>query len=929
MLSWNDIRDRATRFARDWGEETREMGEYQTFWNDFFDVFGVSRRTVARYQEHVRDLDGKHGFIDLFWPGTLIAEHKTRGQNLDAAYNQAAGYFDSLSEEKRPRYIVTTDYQTIQLYDFEGEGGIEKHIFPLKDFPKNIRLFGFIPGYKERKYKEEDPVNRKAVKIVVGLYRALNNGNYPKEYLSRLMVRLVFCFFADDTGIFGKKDILVEYFQYMTREDGADFGAHLEQIFQILDTPEKDRQANLDADLATLPYVNGGLFRDHLPLPSFNREMRGELIKGASFDWGSVSPAIFGSMFQFVLDADNETIRHDFGAHYTSEKNILKVISGLFLDDLKEELEAAGQNTAKLNVLWDRIANISLLDPACGCGNFLVVAYRELRELELEILKRLYRKDLEPGQMRLDLDMNTLSKFSVERMYGIELLSFPAEIAQLSLWLTDHQMNTRLGALFGRYFAKLPLTEHPHITTGNALRIDWGTVVPKEKLTYILGNPPFIAKQDRDMDQKMDMQEVFGDLKGLGELDYVAAWYVRAAEYMFGSNIRSAFVSTNSIAQGEQVSILWGKLLSMGVRINFAHRTFRWSNDAPGKAAVHCVIVGFSMTETRGLKLWDYEHIGGDPHMILARNINPYLVDADNLVITARKSHLEDVPAIHFGSMPNDGGNLLFDDKATKSDFLMKEPSAEKFIRPFISAKEYLNGEMRFCLWLKGVPPEEWRKLSRVLERIEAVKKYRSSSKRDATRKLAKTPYLFAEDRQPSSDYILIPRVSSEKRKYIPMDIFSANDIAGDTCVIVPDATSYHFGILQSLMHMAWTRAVCGRLKSDYRYSNELVYNNFPWPENPSGEQKKAVEDAAQAVLEARKNHIGATLADLYDPLTMPVDLLKAHQQLDRAVDHCYGKRSFGSEPERLEFLFERYKELVEKEGGKKKNSEKTRKNKV
>ncbi len=911
VLSWNEIKDRATRFSREWAGETRETGEYQSFWNEFFDVFGVKRRSVALYQKAVERISGNHGFIDLFWPGRLLVEHKTTGRDLESTFLQASEYMLVLPEEQRPQYVIVSDYARIRLYNLEREEkDPEYHEFLLKDFPKNVRLFAFIPGYEVRRYQEREsaPVNRKAVKLVVELYRALVAGLYPKEHISRFLVRLVFCFFADDTGIF-QPDAFYRYLFYMSREDGSDFGSKLGEVFQVLNTKEDQRQSNMDEDLASLPYVNGGLFADPLPVTFFTSELRKAVIRATEFDWSKVSPAIFGSMFQFVMDADNESVRHDFGAHYTSEKNILKVIHGLFLDELQAELASAGQNQQKLKALWEKIGNITLLDPACGCGNFLVVAYRELRHLEIEILKRLYKKEIKGGQQTsLPMDAMHLSKFSVERMFGIEILPFPAEIAQLSLWLADHLSNIELGDLFGKPFAKLPLLERPHILCANALTTDWQVVVPKEKLTYILGNPPFIAKGDRDKDQKNDMTLVFGDLKGAGELDYVAAWYAKATGYIKDTKIKVAFVSTNSITQGEQAGILWGLLIKNGVHIFFAHRTFKWSNEAPGKAAVHCVVIGFSLETPTAPMLWDYDDPAGLPHLIKSKNINPYLVDAPNVIVYARRNPISDVPHAIFGSMPNDGGFLLFEDVVDKDNFLAKEPEAEKFIRPFISAKEYLNGELRYCLWLKDASPEEWRSLSEVVRRVDAVRLHRDISSRPATKALASTPYLFGEDRQPKSDYILIPRVSSERRYYVPLGFFSADKIAGDTCIVIPKAQLYHFGVLQSDMHMTWMRAVCGRMKSDYRYSNELVYNNFPWPENISDEMKNNIEKTAQIVLDARLAHPDATLADLYDPLSMPKDLFDAHKNLDRAVARAYSTHSFKAEQKRLEFLFGLYK---------------------
>src|SRR3989344_3215486 len=902
MLAWNEIRDRASRFSREWVDETRETGEYQSFWNEFFEVFGIRRRSVALYQKKVSLLAGRRGFIDLFWPGTFLVEHKSAGEDLNAAFTQATDYFAGLAEEEKPRFVAVTDYKRVRLYDLEGEHEIEETEFNLREFSKNVRCFAFIAGYAIRAFRDEDPINVKAVRAIGRLHDAILASNYPPEGIDKLLTRFVFCLFADDTAIFNR-DTFKNYLEDVTKVDGSDIGGHLSTIFQILDTPVENRQTTLDEDLVGLPYVNGGLFRGYLPLLFGTAAIRDTLLKATAFDWSAVSPAIFGSMFQSVM---NEEERHDLGAHYTSEKNIMKVITGLFLDDLKKELDEAGNNHAKLRAFWDKLAKIKLLDPACGCGNFLVVSYRELRLLELEIIRRIYAKAIDAGQDSM-FDANAHSRLNVDQMYGIEIKDFPARIAELALWLTDHQMNQRLSDLLGRPTLRLPLKTAPHIVVGNALHLDWREVAPQDELSYILGNPPFISKQDRDGEQKADMETVFGKIQGGGELDYVAAWYKKATDYIQGTHIAVAFVSTNSVTQGEQVGILWPLLLKMGIVISFAHRTFRWTNEATGKAAVHCVIIGFSLNAPSKRQLFDYEDPAGEPHLLLVRNINPYLIDADNIVIRSRRDALCSVPEAVFGSMPNDAGQFLFIDDKERDDFLRKEPSAAKSVRPMMSAKEYLQGGQRYCLWLKNASPEEIRQLPQVRIRVENVRLHREMSTREATRALAKTPYLFGEDRQPEKTYILIPRVSSERRRYVPLGFFGPENIAGDTSIVIPGATLYHFGILQSEMHMAWLRQVCGRMKSDYRYSNELVYNNFPWPENPTNEQKKTIDTAAQAVLDARRQFPAATLADLYDTETMPKALLNAHQVLDRAVDHCYGAKKFASESARLEFLFALY----------------------
>ncbi|HEY4527348.1 MAG TPA: DNA methyltransferase [Candidatus Paceibacterota bacterium] len=925
-VNWRDIQDKAVVFAHEWKDAKDEDKWAKAFWVRFFDVFGVRERSLGIFEERVKLLSGSDGKIDFFAPNRFLVEHKSKGKDLDSAFLQAANYMDALSEDEKPRSIIVSDFERFRIFDLEAPEQEREIEFALADLPSNVQKFAFLTDEKVQEYKEEDPINVRAVRAIGKLYEALKISHYVSQddadVISKLLTRLVFCFFADDTGIFNRND-LRRYLEDNTKADGSDIGAHLGVIFEVLNTPEDRRQDTMPDALKALPYVNGGLFKEPLPAVFGSREIRDTLMKCVEFNWSRISPAIFGSMFQSVL---NEKERHDLGAHYTSEQNILKVIDGLFLEELKAELEVAKTNHEKLNALWERIAAITLLDPACGCGNFLVIAYRELRRVELEIIKKLYKdsvKKVDEGHITLpmEVDIKKLSKLSVERMYGIEIEAFPAEIAKLSLWLMDHMMNIELGAYFGKPFRKLPLTEQPHIAQGNALTMDWEQVVPKGKLTHILGNPPFLGSRIMSQEQKEEMHEVFGELREVGFLDYVAAWYMKAAKLIHGTPILCAFVSTNSISQGEQAGILWEALKPYEISIHFAHRTFKWSNEASGKAAVYCVIVGFAAFTPTKVQLFDYEDIRGEPHEIPAKEINPYLIAASSdVIIRSRQKPLYNVPEMSFGNMPRDSGMLLFDQQE-KDALLTKEPDAAKFVRPFISAHEFLHGESRYCLWLVDARPEELRALPEVMRRVEAVKTFRSMSVAASTRKMAETPYLFAQRTQPESDYVLVPRHSSENRAYVPMGFFNKESIVADSCMAVAGATLYHFGVLESEMHMAWMRAVCGRLESRYRYSKDIVYNNFPWPEKPTDDQKREVEEAAQGVLDARVAHPGATLADLYDPNTMPADLLKAHHRLDKAVDACYdhpsrkasggqGKKGFKSEPERLEFLFERYKEL-------------------
>jgi len=892
-LSWNEIKTRALAFSKEWQDETSEDAEAKTFWDGFFNIFGITRKRMASFEEPVKKLDDKFGYIDLFWKGVLIVEHKSRGKSLDKAYAQALDYFPGIAERDLPKYVIVSDFARFRLYDLEEN---QQHEFDLKDLHKNVRLFGFIAGYQTHKIQEQDPVNIKAAEQMGRLHDQMKDSGYTGHPLELYMVRLLFCLFAEDTGIFEKQQFK-EYIEQRTLEDGSDLGHHLSTLFQVLNTSPDKRLKNLDEQLAAFAYINGKLFEENLTNAAFDSAMRQELLKCCALDWSRISPAVFGALFQSIMD---KQARRNLGAHYTSEENILKLIKPLFLDGLWEEFEKIKHNKNRLLEFHQKLRHLNFLDPACGCGNFLVIAYRELRILELEIL----RASRTSGQG--ELDIHRLINLNVDQFFGIEIEEFPAQIAQVALWLMDHQMNLLVSEEFGLYFARIPLETSARIVCGNALTIDWEEVSPARNLSYIMGNPPFVGAYLRNKGQNDDMTIACAPLQTYGVLDYVCAWYVKAVQFIRNTDIKVAFVSTNSITQGEQVGALWPWLLDNGVKIYFAHRTFRWSNEARSEAAVFCVIIGFGLQDVKAKRLFDYDNPDAEPHEIMARNISPYLIDAQNVIITSRSIPVCQVPNMIKGSQPTDDGNFLFTDEE-KDEFLKHEPNAEILIRPLISAQQFLNGQKRWCLWLAKASPDDIRSLPSVTERIHKVRMLRLKSKKAATVKLAEVPYLFAEIRQPDSDYVLIPRHSSENRRFIPMAFFDEKNIVSDSCSSVPNATLFHFGILQSTMHMAWTRQVCGRIKGDYRYSNKIVYNNFPWPENPTEKQKQAIETAAQGVLDARAQFPNSSLADLYDPLTMPPVLLKAHQTLDRAVDAAYGKTNFQTEAQRVAFLFELY----------------------
>ncbi|MGX9725888.1 MAG: DNA methyltransferase [Candidatus Electronema sp. VV] len=892
-LSWNEIKSRAVAFSRRWADEASEQAEAKTFWNEFFQIFGIDRRRVASFEQRVKKLDGRDGCIDLLWKGKLLIEHKSRGKDLDRAHQQALGYFPGLKERELPRCILVSDFARFRLYDLEEDS---RHDFELKELHKHLRLFGFIAGYQSHAVREQDPVNIKAAERMGRLHDLMQETGYGGHALEVYLVRLLFCLFAEDTGIFQPQQFQ-DFIEQRTGEDGSDLGPQLAAFFQALNTPEDRRLRHLDEQLAAFPFINGKLFEEPLPIAAFDAAMRQSLLDCCGLDWSRISPAIFGSLFQSIMD---KQARRNLGAHYTSEQNILKLIRPLFLDSLREDFVKVKGNRRKLEELHKKLRGLTFLDPACGCGNFLVIAYRELRLLELDILRELHKS----GQQ--NVDVRGLIRLNVDQFFGIEIEEFPAQIAQVALWLTDHQMNQQVSEEFGLYFARIPLKTSPNIVCANALRMDWNELIPAERLSFsfIMGNPPFVGAKFMSAEQRADALAVFGDINNAGLLDFVAAWHVKAARLIRGTAIRCAFVSTNSICQGEQVGVLWNWLLSQGCRIFFAHRTFQWNNEARGKAAVHCIIVGFACEEVQPKLLFEYEDIRGEAQRIAAANINPYLVDAPDVLLRSRSTPVCAVPLIGIGNKPIDGGQYLFTEEE-KAAFIDKEPQAAPLFRRWLGADEFLNGYHRFCLWLGDCPPELLRAMPEVLKRVEAVRKLRLESKSAPTQKLADTPTRFHVENMPQSSYLVIPKVSSERRHYIPIGFEMPETLCSDLVFILSDVTLYHFGILTSLMHNAWMRTVCGRLESRYRYSASIVYNNFPWPENPSAKQRQAVEAAAQAVLDARAQFPAASLADLYDPLTMPPVLLKAHQTLDRAADAAYGRRDFKSEAERVAFLFD------------------------
>lgn len=906
-LTRNEVRRRLSAFAKQWQDATRENADAKLFWARFYECFGIRPESATIYEKQVAKIGGGHGFIDSFIPGLLIVEHKSRGKSLDAAFNQAADYFTALPEAERPRYIITSDFARFRLTDLRSD---TTHECTLAQLAKRADWFGFLLQDEPAEIAEESKIDRKAAYQVSRLHQALLDARFTGHDLEVFMTRLLFCFFADATGIFGKNRLFTRLVQ-RSRADGKDLGALLTQLFQVLDQPRDERQSTLDEDLAAFEYINGSLFAESARIPAFDHDLRTLLLECAELDWSGISPAIFGAMFQGVLEQHHphdkrQATRRELGAHYTSERNILRVINPLCLDDLRAELHASKRTKATLRALYDKLPKLTFLDPACGCGNFLVIAYRELRRLEMDLIAEVW------ADARGVLDVSTLCRVNVHQFYGIEIDDAAAHIARVALWITDHQMNLEAAERFGTTRPTVPLVTAPTIVCANALQVSWRDVLPPEQCSFVLGNPPFVGAKFMSDSQRADIAPIFAPLASGGLLDYVAAWYVKATAYIaHHPGIAVAFVSTNSITQGEQAGVLWPWLLGHGVSIRFAHRTFQWSNEGKGVAAVHCVIVGFGLQPATQRTLYVYaDGIKDEPTAVLARNINPYLADAPDVVLQRRGTPLCDVPDMLSGNQPIDNGQYLFTPQEM-AEFLQREPGAKPYFRRWLGADEFLNGYERWCLWLGDAEPAALKALPLAMERVAAVRRFRSASKRKPTIKLAQTPRRFQVECMPAGDYLVIPYVSSERRDFIPIGYFKPDTLASDLMRIVSHATPYHFGVLSSTMHNAWMRTVAGRLKSDYRYSVHIVYNNFPWPQAVPEDKRRAVAVAAQAVLAARAAHPGATLAALYDPDSMPGDLQDAHKALDKAVDTAYGYRGAKDDASRVAFLFALYQQLV------------------
>jgi len=912
-LTWNEIRQRAAVFADSWDGHGYERGQTQLFYQEFFQIFDMSVRRVASFEAPVRRLGDRRGYIDLFWKGVLLVEQKSAGRNLDRAREQAFDYFPGIRESDLPRFLLLSDFQSFVLIDLDTKEEVE---IPLCNLPENIDKFGFILGIQKKVFKDQDPVNIQASELVGQFHDQLEASGYTGHDLELFLVRLVFCLFADDTGIFEPRDTFLSYLEDRTQEDGSDLGAKLSELFQVLNTPEGRRLINLDEDLAQFPYINGDLFAEQLTIPAFNADMRCKLIDCCSFDWSEISPAIFGALFQSVMDEEK---RRHHGAHYTTEQNIMKVIEPLFLDDLTAEADRLlsrkdTHRRTELQRFHQRLSQLNFFDPACGCGNFLIITYREVRRLEMRIIEALRRYRTVDAQG--ELDAADLSLVNVDQFFGIELEEFPSRVAEVAMWMMDHIMNNVLSLRFGQGYARIPLRASPTIVHADALEIEWESVLHPSACSFVFGNPPFSGAKEQTPEQRLQVRRIAALGGSGGTLDYVAAWFLKAAAYIRQGRAPIGFVATNSITQGEQVAQLWSVMFArFNIRLDFAHQTFAWGSDARGKAHVHVVIIGFDRADrpARGARLYVYDDIKGEPHQVDAAAISPYLFDTGgvvdpHLVVREEARPINGMGRLIIGSKPIDDGHFIIRAEEYEAMTQANDPAMPHF-RPFIGAKEFLQGGRRYIVHPDSIPPQELKRLPDIRRRMAAVQLYRADSKSGPTRDLSHHPGSFHVTVKPEHPFLVVPEVSSERREYLPIGWMAPPVIPSNLVRVLTDATKCDFALLTSAMHMAWLRAVGGRLKSDYRYSIGLVYNTFPVPDTTPAKARK-IERLAQAVLEARAEFPDATLADLYDPVTMPPTLKRAHRALDQAVDRLYRRKPFTSEHDRLQHLFERYQAM-------------------
>lgn len=907
-LSRNEVHRRADAFAARWRDATYERGESQTFWNEFLNVFGIDRKRVNAAFEHaaLRASTGNLGFIDLFWPGVLLVEQKSAGKDLDKAQFQALDYLPSLAQDELPMALVMSDFKRVRIVRLDGETATSC-TFDTADLSSEIDRFNFLTKQRDVVIELEEKANASAVKLMGGLYDQLGKSGYEGHEASVFMVRILFLLFGDDTGLWRSR-LFEEFIEERTSSDGSDCGSQISALFQTLDRDVDKRSTNLDHVLAQFPFVNGGLFAERIDAPSFTTAMREALLECCRFGWAQISPAIFGSMFQTVKV---KKLRREAGEHYTTEANILKTIKPLFLDELYDSFVRCGSELSKLQTFHASLGKLTFMDPACGCGNFLIVAYRELRGLELDVFRKIRAIT---GQDVLSIvDITRTLQVSPEQFHGIEINEWPAEIAKTAFFMVDHQANRKLVAEFGMAPKRLPIKITAHIHTANALSLDWADVCPPGENVIIFGNPPFSGRGDRTADQTADQKVIWKKQYNIN-LDYVTCWYLKAMQFFAHSAGRWAFVSTSSACQGEPVATLWRPILDAGWRCRFAHRSMQWDSEASGKAAVHVSIVGFDKAKTPKPTLWTYPEGGqgdGTPQSVV--RINPYLVEGPNLLVLKRSKPLTpQLPEAAFGSMANDGGHLLVE--VDEYQEVAADPVAAKYLRPFIGAKELLHDGKRWCLWMVNLDPADVGHSAILRARISAVRDHRADSLSPTTSRKMHPPQLFGQIAQPDTSYLGIPRHVSERRRYFLAARFQADVICGDANFLIPDPDGFALGVLSSTMFMTWQKTIGGRLRSDLRFSKTFSYNTFPLP-SVSKRNYEAICAAAAGIVAARLLFPGVSLADLYNPLATPLGILKAHDVVDRAVDRAFESRSrIDSIQDRQKVLFRSYAKLTGQE---------------
>ena len=908
-LSMNEIRTRAAQFIRDWQEEPGdERQQAQSFVRDLLGVYGITQTRAAFYEKRVkRSSTGSRGYIDALIPGLALIEMKSAGKDLVAAERQALDYIDDLPDPEVPRWVLTSDFHRLRLLDLHAENdGVQE--FTISQLRDHADKLAFLAGYGERTFgsKSQEAASIQAAKLMASLYETLEGSGYDDHEASVFLVRTLFALYADDAGVWDR-DLFLEFLETRTAPDGSDLGPQLSLLYQVMGREIVRRQSNLDELIARFPYVNGGIFEDAVSIPSFDAEMRRRLIAAAMFNWSAISPAIFGSLFQAVKD---KVARRELGEHYTTETNIMKVIGPMFLDELRQRFTDSYHDTGKLRKLRADMGQMRFLDPACGCGNFLVVGYREMRALDLEVLLRI--QELSGDTARTMFFTEEHLSVGLSSFHGIELEEWPAQIAATALHLVEHQANQAMELALGAAPDPLPLNKIRSIQVGNALRIDWGAVVEPSEHLYIMGNPPFLGHATRSVEQAQELRDVWRR-KDIGRLDYVTGWHAKSLELFNrpGYSGEFAFVSTNSIAQGEPVPTLFGPVFAAGWRIKFAHRTFAWTSEAPGAAAVYCSVIGFDQSQKRRARLFDYSgNVRGEPvELPVTEQLNEYLVDGPKALVEQRRTPISpQLPPMVFGNMARDDGNLLVE--AEDYDEVAADPVAAKYIRPFVGARQLIHNEPRWCLWLVELDPSDIDRSPILRRRLHAVRQFRAASTAASTRQMAETPHLFGQRSQPDTPYVCVPRHASETRRYYPTAVFGPDVICGDANFKADDPDGVAFAVISSSAFIAWQRAVGGRIKSDLRFSNTLTWNTFPLP-SMTDKERLAVIAGGRAVLEARALHPERSLADHYNPLAMSPELVRAHRELDSAVDKCLGVRGPATDDNRLRALFANYAKLT------------------